>query len=117
MATPASDFVLICIKPWVFLDDPGRHRVINPENNADGQADEMVQWQANKSNYEGQENVRRAINAALNVAVPPAYRRVGGRGMGAREYAPTTDPREIIATLRRLYGQLGPAETRTLQTK
>ena len=42
------------------------------------QADALVQYNAYKKVYDLQENVRRAVINALNVAVPQAYRRVAG---------------------------------------
>ena len=77
---------------------------------AAGQADALVQYNAYKKVYDSQKNVRLAVINTLNVAVPHAYRRVAGGGVGVRNYRPTDSPMAILASLCRLYGRLTPTE-------
>ena len=91
--------------PWVDWPDPGPHRTIDAALDAAGQADALVQYNAYKKVYDFQENVRRAVINALNVAVPQAYRWVAGGGVGVRNYRPTDSPMAILASLCRLYGR------------
>ena len=90
------------------IQDP--HRTIDAALDAAGQADALVQYNAYKKVYVPQENVRRTVINALNVAVPQAYRRLEGGGLGVRNYRPTDSPMAILASLRRLYGRLTPTE-------
>ena len=48
---------------------------------------------ANKLCYNSESNVPRAINAALNTAIPRTFRRVPGGGIGVRTFRPTDDYR------------------------
>ena len=86
--------------PWVDWPDPGTHRAINAALDAAGQADALVQYNTYKKVYDSQENVRRGFINALNVAVPQAYRRVAGGGVGVRNYRPTDSPMAILASMR-----------------
>ena len=98
--------------PWVDWPDPGPNRTIDAALDAAGQAEALVQYNAYKKVYDFQENVRRAVINALNAAVPQAYRRVAGRGVGVRNYRPTDIPTDILAGLHRMYGRLTPTEER-----
>ena len=69
-----------------------------------------MQYNAYKKVYDSQENFRRAVINAFNVAVPQAYRWVAGGGVGVRNYRPTDSPMAILASLRRLYGRSTPTE-------
>ena len=91
--------------------------MIDPSNNTAGQADELVQYNFKYGVYESQENVKSAVIAGLNLAVPDAYKRVAGAGVGTRMYRTTDDPRDIIRELRRLYGRLSPTEREAMDTK
>ena len=86
--------------PWVDWPNPGPHRTIDAALDAAGQADALVQYNAYKKVYASQENVRCAVINALNVAVPQAYRRMAGGGVGVRNYRPTDIPMAILASLR-----------------
>ena len=83
--------------------------------NSAGQADAQVVWEAKKGNRLLEENLRAAVIAALNQAVPKAYRRVQGNAVGSREYRPTDCPKQIIAGLRQFYGILTPREREIME--
>ena len=103
--------------PWLDWPDPGPHRTIDASLDAAGQADALVPYNAYKKVYDLQENVRRAVINALNVAVPQAYRQVAGGGVGVRNYRPTDSPMAILASLRRLYGRLTPTERTGMEAR
>ena len=84
------------------------YRTIDAAFDAAVQVDALVQYNAYKKVYDSQDNVRRTVINALNVAVPQAYRQVTGGGVGVRNYRPTDSPMAILASLRRLYGRLTP---------
>ena len=90
--------------PWVQFPDPGFHRQADGTLDATGQRDADAIFTAASKVYTSQQNVKAAVNEALNVAIPRAYRRNAGV-IGVREFRANDDPREIIATLTRRYGQ------------
>ena len=68
----ADVYALKCTTPWTDWPDPGPHRpqaatTTERDNNA-------IIYDANKCVFDSQLNVRRAINEALNQAVPRKYR-------------------------------------------
>jgi hypothetical protein len=67
--------------------------------------------------YDSQENVKAAVIAALNLAVPSPYKKVVGGGVGVQMYRTTDDPKEIFKELRRLYGRLSPTKRSAMDTK
>ena len=93
--------------PWVDFPDPGFHR--QPATNTVGQRDAEAIFNANTMVFTSQQNVKGAINDALNEAVPKAYR-CNPVVIGVREYRPNDSPRDIIATLTVRYGQKTTAE-------
>ena len=67
-------------------------------------------YDANKAVYDTQQNVRRAINDALNNAIPNAFRKPAGNQMGTRVFTVRDSPREILDGLRAKYGICSPNE-------
>ena len=98
-----------CNTPWADFPDPGPHRTIDPSMNTAGQNDLLVEYNYNKSVYDSEQNVTAAVIMALNIAVPPEYRRIPN-AVGTREFRITDLPREIIKQLRAIYGQLSPTD-------
>ena len=72
---------------------------------------------AQKLCYDSESNVRRAINAALNTAIPRTFRRVPGDRMGVRTFRPTDDPKQILNTLRSNYGRMTPLEKSAMEKR
>ena len=93
---------------WLDWVNPGPHRQIG--GTAEEQRDAETRWEANKKVFDSEANVRRAINAALNIAVPKQYRGSAGT-IGARVYKPNECPKTILNNLRARYGVTTPAET------
>ena len=75
-------------------------------------------YDANKCVYDSQLNVVRAINEALNIAVPRDYRRsTTGDGIGIHVYRPTDNPHTILTNLRNRYGKATPNEKAQNETQ
>ena len=117
MVEEPTMFDLRCKTPWVAWPDPGPHHVVDPSLNTVGQADALLQYNFKNGVYESNEHVKAAVIGGLNLAVPSAYRKVAGGGVGTRMYRTTDDPLERIKQLRQLYGQLRPMERETTDNR
>ena len=110
MAKKAELYALDSTMPWVDFENPGPVR-----QGTDGSLDAGAQ-RYHQAIYDGriviftsQENVKRAIIAALNLCVPKKYRRVDS-GIGELHYKGNQCPRTILDYLRNLYGRPTPME-------
>ena len=72
---------------------------------------------AQKICYDSESDVRRAINAALNAAIPRTFRRVSGDRMGVRTFRPTDDPKQILNTLHSNYGRMTPLKKLAMEKR
>jgi hypothetical protein len=112
LAEQPAEYALKSVTPWVHSPNPGQHRPLGLA--AGPTRDAEAVYLAEKSAYQAQATVTRAIIAALNVAVPKAFRRgataVGGALIGAAAYRSNHDPRAILLALRTTYGIPSPAE-------
>ena len=112
LAEQPAEYALKSATPWVHSPNPGQHRTLGLNANATRDAEAV--YLAEKSAYQAQATVTRAIIAALNVAVPKAFRRgttaVGGALIRAAAYRSNHDPRAILLALRTTYGIPSPAE-------
>ena len=112
LAEQPAEYALKSVTAWVHSPNPGQHRPLGLAAQATRDAEAV--YLAEKSAYQAQATVTRAIIAALNVAVPKAFRRgttaVGGALIGAAAYRSNHDPRAILLALRTTYGIPSPAE-------
>lgn len=112
LAEQPAEYALKSTTPWVPSPNPGQHRPLGL--NAGDTRDAEAVYLAEKSAYQAQATVTRAIIAALNLAVPKAFKRstttVGGALIGAAAYRSNHDPRAILLALRTTYGIPSPAE-------
>ena len=112
LAEQPAEYALKSGTAWVHSPNPGQHRPLGLAAQATRDAEAV--YLAEKSAYQAQATVTRAIIAALNVAVPKAFRRgttaVGGALIGAAAYRSNMDPRAILLALRTTYGVPSPAE-------
>jgi hypothetical protein len=109
MVDAAEMYALTGESAWIGFPDPGFHRQVDGTLNPVAQRDADAIFSAAIIVYTSQQNVKGAVNDALNEAVPKAYRR-NPNVMGVREFRPNDDPREIIARLTKRYGQKTAAE-------
>ena len=98
---------------WTNWADPGPHRATG--GTSAQQRDAGARYDADKKVFDSEANVRRAINAALNIAVPREYRGSAAT-VGARVYKPNECPKAILARLRDIYGRTTPAEKKANET-
>ena len=78
MTTQTEVYALKSNTPWRDTPDPGPHRPIDPSLNTAGQNDAEVEFKFNKSVFDSEQNIKRAVIASLNKAVPKEYRRITG---------------------------------------
>jgi hypothetical protein len=90
--------------PWIDFPNPGYHRQADGTLDACRQQDADEIFQAATAVYNSQQNVKGAVNDALNEAVRRAQRR-NPNVMGVREFRSADDPRKIIEQLTSCYGQ------------
>ena len=112
LAEQPAEYALKSATPWINAPNPGPHRPIGL--NAQATRDAEATYDAQKAAWQAQATVTRAINAALNVAVPKAFRRnsapAGGNIIGTTVYRSNHDPHDILLALRTVYGTPSPAE-------
>lgn len=112
LAEQPAEYALKSATPWTHSPNPGQHRQLGL--NAGDTRDAEAVYAAEKAAYQAQATVTRAIIAALNIAVPKAFKRgttaVGGTLIGAAAYRSNHDPRAILLALRTTYGVPSPAE-------
>jgi len=112
LAEQPVEYALKSVTAWVHAPNPGQHRQLGLAAQATRDAEAV--YLAEKSAYQAQATVTRAIIAALNIAVPKAFRRgttaVGTALIGAAAYRSNHDPRAILLALRTTYGIPSPAE-------
>lgn len=112
LAEQPAEYALKSGTPWVHSPNPGQHRTLGLAAAATRDAEAI--YAAAKTAYQAQATVTRAIIAALNIAVPKAFRRgtnAGGAAIvGSGAYRSNHDPRAILLALRATYGIPSPAE-------
>ena len=112
LAEQPAEYALKSGTPWVHSPNPGQHRPLGLAAGPTRDAEAI--YAAEKAAYQAQATVTRAVIAALNVAVPKAFRRgtnaVGGAIVGSAAYRSNQDPRAILLALRTTYGIPSPAE-------
>jgi hypothetical protein len=94
--------------PWNEWPDPGPHA--QAANTTAEQANLRTIYEANKAVFDSQQNVRRAVNDALNKAIPAMFRKPIGAQVGTKVYTVRDDPKQIIMELRDRYGRTTPNE-------
>ena len=108
MVQPEEVYALDSGTPWQEIGNPGPYFEINEDWDEDEREQQERIYEAYKRAFNNQQNVKRAVNDALNIAVPRAYRR--STGYGVKLYRPTDDPRAILNRLNEMYGKMTPQE-------
>ena len=106
MVQPEEVYALDSGEPWRDIADPGPYFNIDEDWDEDEKEQQERIYKAYKRAFNNQQNVKRAVNDALNIAVPRAYRR--STGYGVKLYRPTDDPRAILDRLNEMYGKMTP---------
>jgi hypothetical protein len=108
MVMPPEIYELRTNTPWNDWTDPGPHPAA--AQTAVEQANIRSLYEADKTVYDSQQNVKRAVNDALNKAIPQAFRKPAGNQIGNKVFTVRDDPRAILQNLRVKYGNCTPAE-------
>lgn len=112
LAEQPAEYALKSATPWVHSPNPGQHRQLGLAAGPTRDAEAI--YAAEKAAYQAQATVTQAIIAALNNAVPKAFRRgtnaAGAAIVGSAAYRSNQDPRDILRSLRATYGIPSPAE-------
>jgi hypothetical protein len=100
-------YALLDNQAWVDWPYPGAHHTF-PEG-ADRATMEQAKtvWTANNDVYNSEQNVDRAVIAALDIAVPDDFK---SGGVAANGWSGNVNARDIIASLKDKYGTPRPAD-------
>lgn len=94
--------------PWIEWNDPGPHAPAADTTAEQGNLRTL--YDANKNVFDSQQNVKRAVNDALNKAIPAIFRKPIGAQVGTKVFTVRDDPKQIIMDLRARYGRATPIE-------
>ena len=109
MVVTPGEYALVENNPWRDFPDPGPVRGnIDGNATATQQRDAEAIYRGAKTIFDSQSNVRRAVNDALNAAIPQPFRR-STNTIGVRIFRATDDTREIIQRLQNSYGKPSPS--------
>ena len=92
--------------PWEDWSNPGAHP--SASDTAVKQENLCIPYEANKAVYDLQQNVKRAINNSLNLAILMAYCKLSGNQIGTKVTTVRDNPQVILADLRTKYGATTP---------
>jgi hypothetical protein len=100
-------YALLDTQAWIDWPYPGPHHTF--PNGADRATMEQAKtvWTANIDVYNSEQNVDRAVIAALDMSVPDDFK---SGGVAANGWSGNVNAREIIASLKDKYGTPGPAD-------
>jgi hypothetical protein len=103
----AAQYALLDAQAWIDWPYPGPHHTF--PNGADRTTMEQAKtvWTANNDVYNSEQNVDRAVIAALDMAVPDDFK---SGGVAANGWSGNINARDIIANLKDKYGTPGPAD-------
>jgi len=125
MIESTEKYDLICLgKPWKIWVNPGNHRLVTVDVPAiaggvitkmsltrEEQADAAIAYDANHIVYKLETNVRRAVNAKLNGAIPKRFKRSPDPSrIGSINSKASDCPRTIFDGLTARYGRPTPDE-------
>jgi hypothetical protein len=108
-----AQYALLDNRAWIDWPYPGPHHTF--EQGADRATMEQAKtvWTANSDVYNSEQNVDRAVIAALDMAVPDDFKSGGGAANG---WSGNINARDIIETLKDKYGTPGPADKAKIET-
>jgi hypothetical protein len=108
MVMPDEIYALRSNTPWTDWENPGPHPA---EAATSVEATNLkTLYDSNKAVYDSDQNVKRAVNDALNIAIPKEFRKPVGNQIGTKVFTVRDDPKQILANLRTKYGAATPAD-------
>jgi hypothetical protein len=102
-----SEYALLDNQAWNDWPYPGPHHTFPTGAASEIREQEKVVWTANTEVYNSEQNVDRAVIAALDIAVPDDFKSGGAATNG---WSGDMAARDIIANLKEKYGKPGPAD-------
>jgi hypothetical protein len=102
-----QQYALMDDTPWVDWPYPGAHHTFPQGADRATMEQAKTVWTANNEVYNSEQNVDRAVIAALEIAVPDDFK---SGGAAANGWSGNINAREIIASLKDKYGTPGPAD-------
>ena len=108
MVMPDEIYALRTDTPWQDWPDPGPHPQAAATTAEQGNIRAL--YDAEKTVYDSQQNVRRAVNDALNKAIPQAFRKPAGNQIVSKVFTVRDNPKQILADLKVKYGTCTPDE-------
>jgi hypothetical protein len=102
-----AEYALLDTQAWRDWPYPGPHHTFPPNSTREIMEQEKTVWAANTEVYNSEQNVDRAIIAALDIAVPDDFKYGGAATNG---WSGDMTSRAIIASLKEKYGKPGPAD-------
>jgi hypothetical protein len=103
----AAQYALLDAKAWIDWPYPGPHHTFPKGADRTTMEQAKTVWNANNDVYNSEQNVDRAVIAALDMAVPDDFK---SGGVAANGWSGNINARDIIANLKEKYGKPGPAD-------
>jgi hypothetical protein len=108
MVMPPEIYALRTPTPWTDWPDPGPHPAAAQMTVEQGNLRAL--FEANKTVYDSQQNVKHAVTYALNKTIPQVFRKSVRNQIGNKVFTIRNDPMGILQNLRIKYGACTPAE-------
>jgi hypothetical protein len=102
-----QQYALMDDTPWIDWPYPGAHHTFPQDADRATMEQAKTVWTANNDVHNSEQNVDRAVIAALDIAVPDDFK---SGGVAANGWSGNINAREIIASLKDKYGTPGPAD-------
>ncbi len=102
-----AQYVLLDTHAWIDWPYPGPHHMFPDVADRVVMEQAKTVWTANIDVYNSEQNVDRAVIAALDIAVPDDFK---SGGVAANGWSGNINARDIIANLKDKYGTPGPAD-------
>jgi hypothetical protein len=106
LVMPDEVYALRSPNAWMNWPDPGPHPAAAATNVEARNLQTL--YDSNKAVFDSDQNVRRAVNDALNLAIPKEFRKPIGNQIGTKVFTVRDDPKQILVDLRTKYGTATP---------
>ncbi len=102
-----QQYSLLDTQAWIDWPYPGPHHTFPDGADRNIMEQAKTVWTANSDVYNSEQNVDRAVIAALDTSIPDDFK---SGGMATNGWSGNINAREIIANLKDKYGTPGPAD-------
>jgi len=94
LVMPDEIYALRSPNAWIHWPDPGPHPAAAATNVEARNLQTL--YDSNKAVFDSDQNVRRAVNDALNLAIPKEFRKPIGNQIGTKVFTVRDDPKQIL---------------------